>query len=239
MLCRADQEAAAACPFPSIDAGLDEVLMAPQMPRASPLGELACPLGAPERAGPNMSPHLTTPSWRYQDVSPSRSNACSMGGLSQVDQWAWELGSDAGSVPSVWSKASTQNTGASSLKSKMTTAIGDGLIPGLIEGQRLSYVKPASLSVAGGRIVVCLRKQVPEGYWEQIGIVLVNGPSQVRLKPTGIKKGKKLCVEVPDGLSLGDYDVRLSFANKILQGAIPLAIRDSVDEDAILEDEES
>jgi len=162
-----------------------------------------------------------------------------MGALSQVDQWAWEMGSEAGSIPSVWSKASTsQNSNASSLKQRVATAAGDGLIPGLIEGQRLSYVKPTSVSAAGGKIVVCLRKQVPQGYWEHIGIVLVNGPTQVRLKPTGIKKGKKLCVEVPSGLKLGDYDVRLSFAQKILHGAIPLAVRDSVDEEAILEDDD-
>jgi hypothetical protein len=189
-----------------------------------------------------MSPHLTTPAWSNADheVSVGNSGAVGgyLGGLGQVDQWAWEMGSEAGSVPSVWSKASTQNSNASSLKSRISTAAGDGLIPGLIEGQRLSYVKPTSLSVAGGKIVVCLRKQVPQGYWEHVGIVLVSGPIQVRLKPTGIKKGKKLCVEVPAGLKLGDYDVRLSFSNKILHGAIPLAIRDSVDEEAIPEDDE-
>lgn len=235
------------CLNPLLAAGFDDLLMAPQMPRASPIGEIACPLGAP---GPNMSPHLTTPAWPYADhEAAAPATGMSMGGLgglggfggslSQVDQWAWEMGSEAGSVPSVWSKASTQNSNASSLKSKMSTAAGDGLIPGLIEGQRLSYVKPTSLGAGGGKIVVCLRKQVPQGYWEHIGIVLVNGPTQVRLKPTGIKKGKKLCVEVPPGLKLGDYDVRLSFAQKILHGAIPLAIRDGVDEEVIPEDDEN
>ena len=51
------------------------------------------------------------------------------------------------------------------------------------------------------------RKQVPQGYWENIGIVLVNGPTQVRLKPTGIKKGKKLCVEVPVGVYSTQQDI--------------------------------
>lgn len=229
------------CINPLIAAGFEDLLMAPQMPKASPIGDIACPLGAP---GPNMSPNLTTPAWAHADgqVHLPNSGFGSMGplgGLGQVDQWAWEMGSEAGSVPSVWSKTSTSNSNASSLKSRISTANGDGLIPGLIEGQRLSYVKPTSLGAAGGKIVVCLRKQVPQGYWEHIGIVLVSGPTQVKLRPTGIKKGKKLCVEVPAGLKLGDYDVRLSFSNKILHGAIPLAIRDGVDEEAIPEDDES
>jgi len=190
-----------------------------------------------------MSPNLTTPAWAHADGPPPRSTSApfggaglAFGGMGEVDQWAWEMGSEAGSVPSVWSKASTQQSSASS--KKMSSATGDGLIPGLIEGQRLSYVKPTSLGASGGKIVVCLRKQVPQGYWEHIGIVLVNGPTQVRLKPTGIKKGKKLCVEVPAGLKLGDYDVRLSFANKILHGAIPLAIRDGVEEEALDEEDD-
>jgi len=143
-------------------------------------------------------------------------------------------------MPSAWSKATTsQNSNASqSSNSQLKSSAGDCLIKGLIEGQRLSYVKPRSVGTCGGKLVVCLRKQVPEGYWERLGIVLVNGPAQVHLNPTGIKKGKKLCVEVPAALQLGDYDVRLSFSGNILHGAIPLAIRDGVEEDATFGDDE-
>lgn len=223
------------CLNPLMSAGFEDLLMAPEMPKASPIGEIACPLGPP---GPNMSPQLTTPAWPHADAPANPSSGYgAFGNLNLVDQWAWEMGSEAGSVPSVWSKASTQQT--KSAKSSISNAAGDGLIPGLIEGQRLSYVKPTALGADGGKIVVCLRKQVPQGYWEHIGIVLVNGPTQVRLKPTGIKKGKKLCVEVPSGLKLGDYDVRLSFAQKILHGAIPLAIRDGVDEEELLDEDDA
>ena len=74
-----------------------------------------------------------------------------------------------------------------------------------------------------------------------LGIVLVNGPVQKKLvlatqilkahephstlrtaalRPTGVKKGKKLCVEVPSGMEAGDYDVRLSFGEKIIHGVV-------------------
>lgn len=36
----------------------------------------------------------------------------------------------------------------------------------------------------------------------------------------GIKKGKKLCIDVPP-LSPDDYDVRLKFGEKIIHGALP------------------
>mmetsp|Transcript_149090 Transcript_149090/g.277852 ORF Transcript_149090/g.277852 Transcript_149090/m.277852 type:complete len:235 (+) Transcript_149090:1-705(+) len=215
---------------------VEGMLKAPKMPGASPIGELADPLGVA------MSPHLTTPAWGPAPEGATRTPAGGrgsgiLGGLSQVDQWAWEVGSEAGSMPSVWSAATT-SVQSSSLKSRIATATGDGLIPGLIEGQRLSYVKPTSVPTAGGRVVVGLRKQVPQGFWERIGIVMVNGPKQVKLKPTGIKKGKKLCIEVPPGLALGDYDVRLSFDGKILHGAIPLAIRDGEEVEDEVDDED-
>lgn len=216
---------------------MEGMLKAPNMPAASPLGELADPLGVA------MSPHLTTPAWGHASEqganrpAPGGRGSGILGGLSQVDQWAWEVGSEAGSMPSVWSAATT-SVQSSSLKSRIATASGDGLIPGLIEGQRLSYVKPTIVPTVGGRVVVGLRKQVPQGFWELIGIVMVNGPKQVKLKPTGIKKGKKLCIEVPPGLVLGDYDVRLSFDGKILHGAIPLAIRDGEEVEDAIDDED-
>eukprot|EP00929_Paragymnodinium_shiwhaense_P120803 TRINITY_DN92856_c0_g1_i1.p1 TRINITY_DN92856_c0_g1~~TRINITY_DN92856_c0_g1_i1.p1 ORF type:complete len:276 (-),score=19.08 TRINITY_DN92856_c0_g1_i1:163-990(-) len=160
-----------------------------------------------------------------------------LGGLSDIDKWGWEVGSDVGSVPSAWSKPSTMH---SSVHSRISSATGDGLIPGLVDGQRLSTVKPSSVPTAGGKIVVSLRKEVPQGYWDSLEIVLVNGPQQVKLKPTGIKKGKKLCVEVPPGLASGDYDVRLSFNQKIIHGAIPLSIHDgdALSDDGSNDDEE-
>ncbi|CAE7430553.1 unnamed protein product [Symbiodinium natans] len=138
-----------------------------------------------------------------------------------MNEWAWEMGSQC-SVPSAWSKPSTVHSSIS----KLSNATGDGLIPGLVDGQRLSSVKPCAVPTSGGKVVVSLRKEVPQGFWDRLGIVLVNGPVQKKLVPTGVKKGKKLCVEVPSGMEAGDYDVRLSFGEKIIHGAIPLAVRD-------------
>jgi len=207
---------------------------APRLPGASPVGDIACPLGV----GP--SPNLTTPGWVTASADDPSPSACPgsvakgiIGGLGQIDQWAWEMGSEAGSVPSAWSKPSTVHSSVS----RISSATGDGLIPGLLEGQRLSSVKPTSVSPSGGKVVVSLRREVPQGYWDNLEIVLVNGPVQKRLKPTGIKKGKKLCVEVPEGLTPGDYDVRLSFGQKLIHGAIPLAIRDGECDDEMDEDD--
>jgi len=87
-------------------------------------------------------------------------------------------------------------------------------------------VKPACVGTKGGKIVISLRKEVPQGHWHTLSIVLVNLPVQVTLKPTGIKKGRKLCVEIPPGLKADDWDVRLKFGEKLIQGSIPLCITD-------------
>lgn len=202
-------------------------VITPKLPCASPVGELVCPLGeAPD-------PRLTTPAWPSADATqgsffggaPAAAASELIGGLSQIDSWAWEMGSEAGTIPSAWSKATSRQTGQSNARS-ISSATGDGLIPGLVDGQRLSTVKPSTVPTAGGKIVVSLRKEVPQGYWDTISVVLVNLPVQVTLKPTGIKKGKKLCIEVPPGMKPDDYDVRLKFGEKIIQGSIPLCIRD-------------
>ncbi|CAE7306685.1 unnamed protein product [Symbiodinium necroappetens] len=194
---------------------------APMLPEASPLGGLICPLG------PNASPTLTTP--QCGDYSPKGfgdvSKQSKLGALSDMNEWAWEMGSQC-SVPSAWSKPSTVHSSIS----KLSTATGEGLIPGLVDGQRLSSVKPCAVPTSGGKVVVSLRKEVPQGFWDRLGIVLVNGPVQKKLVPTGVKKGKKLCVEVPAGMESGDYDVRLAFGEKIIHGAIPLAVRDGDEE---------
>lgn len=135
-----------------------------------------------------------------------------LGGLTGLGQWAWEPGSE------------VQSSGGRSSASRMSSSTGDGLVPGLTDGQRLNSVSPSSVPTTGGRLVVNLRREVPQGYWDTIWIVLVAGPVQHRLKPTGIKKGKKLCIEVPDGLAPGDYDIRLSFGEKIIHGAIPFTV---------------
>jgi len=199
----------------------EDFVKPPTLPQASPIGDIACPLG------PFMSPRLTTPAWLSASAkdcptsSPvGKPGGGKLGGLAQIDQWAWEMGSEAGSVPSVWSKPSTLHSSVS----RISTASGEGLIPGLIEGQRLSAVNPSNVPIAGGKVIVSLHKEVPQGYWDHVGIVLVNGPTQVKVKPSSIKKGKKLCIEVPSGLSPGDYDVRLSFNSKLIHGAIPLTV---------------
>lgn len=212
---------------------------APPLPGASPLGnDLACPVG------PSLAPNLVTPAWSAATIGAqatgnslttpaTHANKSAIGGLSQIDQWAWEMGSEAGSMPSAWSKASSMNSSRRSNTSRMSSSTGDGLIPGLIDGQRLSGVKPSTVPTTGGKLVVTLRKEVPQGYWDHIEVVLVNGPRQVRLKPSSVKKGKKLCIEVPDNLTPGDYDVRLSFAQMLIQGAIPIEISSDINEEFV------
>jgi len=204
----------------------------PTLPCASPIaGDLLCPLGD------SASPHLTTPHLLGAASSgawpppPDQSNFGAIGGLSQIDAWAWEMGSDVGSVPSAWSKATSTRTGKSSA-SRMSSANGlEGLIPGLVDGQRLSAIKPSTVPARGGKVIVSLRKEVPQGYWDVVSFVLVKGTTLVTLKPTGIKKGKKLCIEVPP-LSPDDYDVRLKFGEKIIHGSIPLAVCENGEENS-------
>lgn len=210
---------------------------APKLPIASPVGDIVCPIGQA------MDPHLTTPAWAPADQTfPPFAGAlgvggstATQGGLNQIDTWAWEMGSEA---PSAWSKATSNRTGQSGV-SRLSSSTGtDGLIPGLVDGQRLSAVKPSSVPSCGGKVVVCLRKEVPQGYWDTLSVVLVNLPESVTLKPTGIKKGKKLCVEVPAGLKPNDYDVRLKVGEKIIHGSIPLSIRDDEDQDEMDDDDD-
>lgn len=211
------------------------------MPAASPImGDMPCPLGP----GPETTPHITTPlpvsaGMRLADDPPQRPSqrqSAMLGGLAEVDSWAWEMGSEVGSVNSAWSKSTAQSAARSSASSRLD---GDQLIPGLIEGQRLHSLKPLLLSAgSGGKLIVGLKKQVPQGYWDHLEIVLVSGPTQVKLKPIGIKKGKKLCVEVPGSLTPGDYDVRLVFAQKMLHGAMTLEVCDGdVDPEEAMDDD--
>lgn len=214
----------------------------PKLPCASPVGDIANPLGEA------MDPRLTTPGWTPAGSSdfpmfspmlgPGSKGHNALGQLDQIDTWAWEMGSDVGSVPSAWSKATSSRTGQSSASRMSSTTGHDGLIPGLIEGQRLQSVKPANISARGGKVIVSLRKEVPKGYWDTLSVVLVNLPVSLTLKPTGIKKGRKLCIEVPAGMKPEDYDVRLKFGEKIIHGSIPLAIRDDSDCDAEMDDDD-
>merc|ERR1712232_980824 len=211
---------------------------------ASPVGDIAHPLGS------GVDPHLTTPAWPHQNADDGQrplqrlsvssgvsAKQTKIGGLSQIDTWAWEMGSEAGSVPSAWSKATSRHTGHSSV-SRVSSAAGDGLIPGMVDGQRLSSVKPSKVSKDGGKIVVSLKKEVPQGYWDTLAVVLVNLPDQVVLKPTGIKKGRKLCVQVPANMDPEDYDVRLKFGDKMIHGAIPLSVRRGCCDNGESEDED-
>lgn len=210
-------------PLPLQEVLTQRIPEAPMLPEASPLGGLACPLG------PGASPTLTTPQCNdsnispkgFGDTTPFSAASNKLGALGDMNEWAWEMGSQC-SVPSAWSKPSTVHSSVS----KLSNATGDGLIPGLVDGQRLSSVKPPAVPTSGGKVVVSLRKEVPQGFWDRLAIFLVNGPVQKRLTPTGVKRGKKLCVEVPFGMEPGDYDVRLAFGEKIIHGAIPLAVRD-------------
>jgi len=145
--------------------------------------------------------------------------------FSDIFGWSWECGSEVGSVPSIWSKASTA-------KSQQSTGFSG-------DGQRLIFIKPQEVKTEkGGTVVIGLKKEIPEQYWNHVEILLVGGvgEAQIRLKPSGIRKGKKLCIKVPPNLECRDYDVRVVFAGKILHGAIPLAVRG---EDESEEEEES
>lgn len=145
--------------------------------------------------------------------------------FSDVFGWAWECGSEVGSLPSVWSRASTVRSGSS----KFSTGGGG------TDGQRLIYIKPQEVRTSsGGNVVIGLRREVPETSWNLVEILLVGGKDaqSMTLKPTGIKKGRKLCVKVPGGLPPRDYDVRVVFGGKILHGAIPLCVKGDDDTDS-------
>jgi len=210
------------------------------------LAELLCPIGEAEdpwlrtplcEPAENGARGESMPEGRWGE-SGSGEPKMECGGLSQVDSWAWELGSEVSSVPSAWSQATSRHTDHSTVKS-ISSATGDGgLIPGLVDGQRLSSVKPVSIPAKGGKVVVSLRKEVPAGYWGTLSIVLVNLPVQVTLKPTAIKKGRKLCVDIPAGMKPDDYDVRLKFGEKIIHGSIPLQIGDGDDNGDMEEQDE-
>merc|ERR1712137_1063132 len=136
-----------------------------------------------------------------------------------------------GSAPAVWSKPSITS-------SLISTVEGEGLISGLVEGQRLSHITPCIMSTHGGLAVVSLRREVPHGYWNRINIILVQDSTQIKLKPVGVRKGKKFAIEIPPGMNTGDYDLHLSFGGRMLHGALQLTLcrdDDIVDGDAILE----
>lgn len=143
--------------------------------------------------------------------------------FSDVFGWSWECGSEVGSIPSVWSKATSMRSGS-------TSKFGASALSG--DGQRLIYIKPQEVSQAdGGTVIIGLRREIPEAWWNQVEILLVGGKEgQVTLKPSGIRKGKKLCIKVPPNLECRDYDVRVVFAGKILHGAIPLAVTGNDDD---------
>lgn len=173
-------------------------------------------------------------------------------GLSGLYQWSWELGSEHGSAPSVWSQATSVRSslhgghkrqgsgpfqqGSGSLPRSGSGASGRsgvGVVPGLTEGQRLQYVKPGFVSNEGGSVVVGLKNEIPQGYWGELEVLLVGGAgAQMKLRPAGIRKGKKVCIDVPAGLACSDYDVRLVIGGKILHGAIPLQVRGPKEEEA-------
>jgi len=77
------------------------------------------------------------------------------GQFSDIFQWGWECGSDVGSVPSIWSKASTAKSHQSSNFS------GDG--------QRLIFIKPQEVrSEQGGTVIIGLKKEIPEQFWNHV-----------------------------------------------------------------------
>lgn len=74
-----------------------------------------------------------------------------------------------------------------------------------------SYIKPQEVPQAtGGTVVIGLRREIPERFWSFLEILLVGGTGgQISLKPSGIKRGKKICIRVPSGMECRDYDVRV------------------------------
>lgn len=224
-----------------------EVPAAPHLPQASPVGNPAVlnPVrSGPSRGTLNPSefstPYLQTPALTAHEslAYPGAGGSIDLSALggdptfgsglgsslpsgktpfSDVLGWGWELGSDVGSVPSVWSRASTSRS-----------------VQGLSgDGQRLIYIKPQEVAAStGGTVVIGLRKEIPEQLWSHVEILLVGGQEgQLKLQPCGIRRGKKLAIKVPPNLDPRDYDVRVVFGGKILHGAIPLAVRGEESDD--------
>ena len=73
------------------------------------------------------------------------------------------------------------------------------------------YIKPQEIpQLTGGTVVIGLRREIPERFWNYLEILLVGGKGgQMALKPSGIKRGKKICIKVPPGMESRDYDVRV------------------------------
>ena len=103
-------------------------------------------------------------------------------------------------------------------------------IPMRKNGQSLRRPRPTSSS----SISISITKITISNRWNHVEILLVGGANggQLKLKPSGIRKGKKLCIKVPPNLESRDYDVRVVFAGKILHGAIPLAVRGDSDNES-------
>eukprot|EP00397_Hematodinium_sp_SG-2012_P019689 GEMP01020245.1.p1 GENE.GEMP01020245.1~~GEMP01020245.1.p1 ORF type:complete len:380 (-),score=70.51 GEMP01020245.1:1460-2599(-) len=220
-----------------------DVLDAPILPTASPNIGLLPPVvskdGQPSLLTPAYpAPHPLSgiPGMHQPMVGPQGSTSfCSCNkrkGESCTFCWAWDLRSET-SAPSLWS-ASAASTRISMRSQKPPSGhyvIGEN-VDACIEGQRLLYVRPQSLTTTGGKVYIELIRTIPQPLYSEIEVLLVAGKQgTVTLKPEAIKKGKKLCVMIPSGLAEEqDYDVRVKFAGKTLHGSFPLEIRAAVEE---------
>jgi hypothetical protein len=92
---------------------------------------------------------------------------------------------------------------------------------------KIKYVKPMNIPDSGGTVVVGLHSELPQAQWGDMRVMLVGerGKSS-ELEPTGIRKGRKLCVKIPPVEPM-DYDVRLVFQGRILHGSIPIGVEPS------------
>jgi len=212
----------------------------PQLPFASPNCGVTNPVSMPNHGG---SPNLITPmtgiahpmmGMNFSAMHPSpnanpknSAQFCSCNrraGESCSFCWSWDCRSET-SAPSLWSAASTRMSFRS--KASGQYVVGQEL-DACIDGQRLLYVRPQQLTTSGGKVYIELIRTIPQPLYSEIEVLLVAGKQgMINLKPEAIRKGKKLCVQIPNGLDEGqDYDVRVKFAGKMLHGSFPLEIRD-------------
>jgi len=210
----------------------------PVLPSASPNINLNAPVVSMDGHSPSLvtpmiemqRPQLNAPGLLQSMSGPAGStNFCICNkrkGETCTFCWAWDLRSEK-SAPSLWSasNASTAHRSRSGQPSGHYVIGGD--VDACIEGQRLLYVRPQSLTTTGGKVYIELIRTIPQPLYGEIEVLLVAGKQgTVTLKPEAIKKGKKLCVVIPSGLAEEqDYDVRVKFAGKTLHGSFPLEIR--------------
>lgn len=124
--------------------------------------------------------------------------------------WAWEP-SDTHSIPTVWSAATSFQTSSISSATKQHGVWS--------VGQRLLWLEPERVS--SGTFVIAFKKEIPQEMWQGLKIQL-NG--SIQLDPSGVRKGKKIAVKLPEDITPGDYDVTVAFGSTCVPGVLALEV---------------